>query len=80
MKIQAQQKDLMYHKIARRYLKEYIYSQRITYCIMPRVDWGGYPTPNDPGTIPATWEDGISTLAIFDGLSSSAKKLSVIIM
>lgn len=35
------------------------------------MDWGGY---NDPGiTPPAIWEVGRSTLAAFEGFSSSDK-------
>lgn len=38
------------------------------------MGWVGYPTPSDPGiTLPAIWEVGRSTLAVFEGFSSSAK-------
>lgn len=41
--------------------------------IAPKAGWGGYPIPIEPGTIPPTnWVDGMSTLATFDGASSSA--------
>lgn len=44
-------------------------------CIPPKV-CGEYPTPNDPGTTPPTsGADGTSTLATFDGASSSERKL-----
>jgi hypothetical protein len=41
--------------------------------IGPTVDRGGYPVPIGGGTIPpANGVDGMSTLAVFDGTSSSA--------
>lgn len=43
--------------------------------IVPKFARGGNPTPNDPGTMPPTiWADVISTLAVFEGVSSSGKK------
>lgn len=47
-----------------------------TGCTAPKVEWG-YPTPSGPGTKPPTsWADGISTLAAFDGASSSETKFN----
>lgn len=43
--------------------------------IDPKGGWGGYPTPSDPGITPPTiWEVGRSTLAAFEGFSSSENK------
>lgn len=43
--------------------------------IVPKFARGGNPTPNDPGIMPPTiWADVISTLAVFEGVSSSGKK------
>ena len=41
-------------------------------CTALKAGCGGYATPNDPGTTPRG-VDGISTLAAFDGASSSAR-------
>ena len=38
----------------------------------PKACWR-YAMPNDPGTIEPNGVDGISTLATFDGVSSSAR-------
>lgn len=41
--------------------------------IAPNGGWEGYEIPNEPGTtLPTSWVDGMSTFAIFDGVSSSA--------
>lgn len=51
-----------------------------TYCggIGAKVSWPGYPTPVDPGIPPPTiWDDGTSTLAAFEGASSSAIYINI---